>query len=178
MPAPAWVLLVSLYLRTHHWPGPALAITAVDAADGSFRVFRAADGVHVSRAVAASTAVPEVFPPVQIDGRHYMDGGTRSVTNADVAAGHDVVLLFVDHRAMPDGRGPLSAAELRLETEALRAAGTTVVEVAPDAASLEAIGDLAALDPNRIGPSARAGRAQGEAEAARVAQAWPARSGA
>jgi NTE family protein len=61
--------------------------------------------------------------------------------------------------------------------EALRAAGTTVVEVAPDTASLEALGDLAALDPNRIGPSARAGRAPGEAEAARVAEAWPARSG-
>src|ERR671934_192261 len=86
MPAPAWVLLVSLYLRTHRWPGPALGVTAVDVEDGSVRLFRAADAVPVTRAVAASTAVPQVFPPVLIQGRRYMDGGTRTATNADLAA--------------------------------------------------------------------------------------------
>jgi NTE family protein len=176
MPAPAWVVLVSLYLRTHRWPGPALGVTAVDAEDGSVRVFRAADGVPVTRAVAASTAVPHVFPPVKIEGRRYMDGGTRSATNADLAADHDLVLLFVDHRALPSGQGPLSRAAIDAESAELRSGGTTVVEVSPDDASLDALGDLAALDPDRIGPSARAGRVQGEAEAERVAAAWPARS--
>jgi NTE family protein len=176
MPAPAWVVLVSLYLRTHRWPGPALGVTAVDAEDGSVRVFRAADGVPVTRAVAASTAVPQVFPPVKIEGRRYMDGGTRSATNADLAADHDLVLLFVDHRALPSGQGPLSRAAIDAEIAELRSGGTTVVEVSPDDASLDALGDLAALDPDRIGPSARAGRVQGEAEAERVAAAWPARS--
>jgi len=176
MPAPAWVLLVSLYLRTHRWPGPALGVTAVDVQDGSVRVFRAADGVPVTRAVAASTAVPQVFPPVMIQGRRYMDGGTRTATNADLAAEHDVVLLFVDHRALPSGQGPLSRAAIDAEIAALRSGGATVVEVSPDDASVDALGDLEALDPDRIGPSARAGRVQGEAEAERVAAAWPARS--
>jgi len=176
MPAPAWVLLVSLYLRTHRWPGPALGVTAVDVQDGSVRVFRAADGVPVTRAVAASTAVPQVFPPVVIQGRRYMDGGTRTATNADLAAEHDVVLLFVDHRALPSGQGPLSRAAIDAEIAALRSGGATVVEVSPDDASIDALGDLEALDPDRIGPSVRAGRVQGEAEAERVAAAWPARS--
>jgi NTE family protein len=174
MPATAWVTLIALYVRTHHWPGRALAITAVDAEDGAFKVFREEDGVHVSRAVAASSAVPEIFPPVKIEGRRYIDGGTRSVTNADVAEGNDVVLLFVDHRTTP-GKGPLSLAELETEIESLRAKGTEVVKVSPDEASLQAIGQLEALDPARVGPSARAGFEQGRAEAERVAAAWPVR---
>ncbi len=104
-----------------------------------------------------------------------MDGGTRSVTNADLAAGYDLVLLFIDHRALPGGMGPLSRAALDAEIEGLRAGGATVVEVSPDDASLDALGDLEALDPDRLGPSARAGRAQGAAEAARVAEAWAGR---
>ena len=175
MPWPAWVALVALYLRRLRWPGPALAITAVDAESGRLRVFRAGDRVHVAQAVAASSAVPQFFPPVRIRGRHYMDGGTRSVTNADLAAGYDLVLLFIDHRALPGGMGPLSRAALDAEIEGLRAGGATVVEVSPDDASLDALGDLEALDPDRLGPSARAGRAQGAAEAGRVAEAWAGR---
>ena len=161
MPWPAWLALVALYLRRLRWPGPALAITAVDAESGRLRVFRGGDRVPVAQAVAASSAVPQFFPPVRIRGRRYMDGGTRSVTNADLAAGYDLVLLFIDHRALPGGMGPLSRAALDAEIEGLRAGGATVVEVSPDDASLDALGDLEALDPDRLGPSARAGRAQG-----------------
>ena len=173
MPEPIWVALVAMFLRTHHWPSPALAITAVKALKGTLRVFRAADGVHVSRAVAASSAVPQFFPPVDIEGDRYIDGGTRSVINADVAAGHDVVLVFVDHHAPPTGDGPLSQAEIDREIAALREAGAEVVVVSPDEGSQEAMGKMEALNPERIGPAARAGFAQGAHEAARVAAAWP-----
>jgi len=172
MPWAVWVALVALYLRRLRWPGPALAITAVDVENGRLRVFRGGDGVPVAQAAAASSAVPQFFPPVRIRGRRYMDGGTRSVTNADLAAGYDLVLLFIDHRALPGGMGPLSRAALDAEIAGLRAGGATVVEVSPNDASLDALGDLEALDPARLGPSARAGRVQGAAEAARVAEAW------
>ena len=102
-------------------------------------------------------------------------GARARSTNADLAAGYDLVLLFIDHRALPGGMGPLSRAALDAEIEGLRAGGATVVEVSPDDASLDALGDLEALDPDRLGPSARAGRAQGAAEAARVAEAWAGR---
>ena len=41
-----------------------LAVTAVDATDGTFRVLTAADGVPLPRAVAASCSVPFVWSPV------------------------------------------------------------------------------------------------------------------
>ena len=43
------------------------------------------DDVPISRAVAASTALPMVYKPVEIKGRHLVDGGLRSTTNVDVA---------------------------------------------------------------------------------------------
>ena len=43
------------------------------------------DDVPISRAVAASTALPMVYKPVEIKGRHLVDGGIRSTTNVDVA---------------------------------------------------------------------------------------------
>jgi NTE family protein len=43
-------------------------------------------GVDLVDAVAASCAVPGVWPPVTIDGSRYIDGGVRSGTNADMAA--------------------------------------------------------------------------------------------
>src|ERR687895_1245634 len=45
------------------------------------------DDVPISLAVAASTALPMVYKPVEIKGRHLVDGGLRSTTNVDVAGG-------------------------------------------------------------------------------------------
>lgn len=85
------------------------------------------------------------------------------MTNADFAAGHDIVLLFVDHNAPRTGEGPLSRATIEGEVERLRAAGTQVILLEPDGPSLEAMGELNALDPDRIQPAVRAGRRQGRA---------------
>ena len=43
------------------------------------------DDVPISRAVSASTALPMVYKPVEIKGRHLVDGGIRSTTNVDLA---------------------------------------------------------------------------------------------
>jgi NTE family protein len=176
MPERAWVTLIGLFLLIRHWPGPRLGVTVVDAETGEIRLLREDDHVPLRTAVAASAAVPQVFPPVHIAGRAYIDGGTGSVTNGDLAVGHDLVLFVIDHNAPRIGVGPLSRAAIDLEIDRLRAAGSEVVVVEPDAGSLEAIGELAALDPARIQPAARAGRAQGYAEAARIADVWPVRS--
>jgi NTE family protein len=175
MPEPIWVALIAMYLHTHHWPGPHLAITAVKALKGELKVFRQDDHVHVARAVAASSAVPRFFPPVDIDGDRYIDGGTRTITNADVAAGHDTVIVFIDHHAAPTGEGPLSQAAIDAEVAGLRAGGSEVIVVAPDDDSLAAMGDFEALNPDRLKPAARAGHRQGEQEAERIAARWPSR---
>ncbi len=53
------------------WPDRQLVITAVDAETGEFRTFDRHSGVPLLHAVAASCAVPGVYPPVTIGGRRY-----------------------------------------------------------------------------------------------------------
>lgn len=166
-----WVTLVGLYLRRRRWPAGNLAISVVDTADGRLRLLRREDGVRPARAAAASGAVPGVFPPVSIDGRGYMDGGTRSTTNADLALGHRRILLLVDHEAFPDGEGPLTRACIDREVALLRESGALVEVIEPDKGALEAIRG-GAFDPSKLQDAARAGRAQGEREAARIAALW------
>jgi len=51
------------------------------------------DHVPISRAIEASAALPGLYPPVEIDGRYYVDGALRRTLHASVAldAGADLV---------------------------------------------------------------------------------------
>ncbi len=73
---------VATLLPGDDWP-PGLAIAAVAIDDGEFVIWNERSGVPLARAVAASCSGPGVFPPVEVDGRRYIDGGLRSPTNAD-----------------------------------------------------------------------------------------------
>lgn len=145
------------------WPRRRLLVTAVDTADGAFTVWDAGSGVPLADAVASSCAVPCAFPPVAINGRRYMDGGVRSATNADLAAGAAVVVVVepLAHLRPPEA--------LRREVRALRDAEVAVV--GPDAASVAAFGD-SVLDRAVGRPSFEAGLAQGAAAAAELARVW------
>ena len=68
-------------------------MTAVDARTGQFVVFDAAGEAGLVDAVGASCAVPGVWPPVTIGNRRFVDGGVRSVANADLAAGYQRVVI-------------------------------------------------------------------------------------
>ncbi len=153
-------------LPVHEWPDRDLRLVAVDTADGRSRIFDRNSGVPLVDAVAASCAVPGVWPPVTIAGRRYMDGGVRSVANADLAAGADRVVVIAPLVA---GIGPLEA--VAPQVERLRAGGAAVTLVQPDPAALAAIGRNV-LDPARRAPAAYAGRAQGRAVADVVAATW------
>jgi len=52
------------------------------------------DHIPISKAVQASTALPGLYPPVNIDGRHYVDGVLLKTVHASVAldAGAELVL--------------------------------------------------------------------------------------
>ncbi|MEV7684700.1 patatin-like phospholipase family protein [Streptomyces bungoensis] len=144
-------------LPSHGWPERALRIVAVDAGSGEPRVFDRDSGVALVDAVAASCAVPGVWPPVTIDGRAYVDGGVRSATNADYAHGADRVLVIAP---MGDTEPFPSEQPLERVVEELRAWGAEVVVVGPDEASRAAMGDNP-LDPATRRPAAEAGRQQG-----------------
>src|SRR5215469_7877698 len=50
-------------LPAHDWPARRIQLTAVDAATGELRVFDSASGTNMVDAVAASSAVPGIWPP-------------------------------------------------------------------------------------------------------------------
>jgi NTE family protein len=145
------------------WPDRALTVTAVDAHTGGFRTFDRDSGVPLLQAVAASCAVPGVYPPVTIDGRRYVDGGIRSAANADLAEGYDRVVVLAP---IPRGVGPLTSVDAQVTGMVAR-----VAVVAPDEPSRTAIGRNV-LDPAARAGSARAGRAQAAGVVDQVAEAW------
>ncbi len=151
-------------LPVHEWPERALRIVAMDAASGEPAVFDSGSGVDLVDAVAASCAVPGVWPPVTVGGARYMDGGVRSGENADLAAGHDRVLVL----QVLELPGMDTLAE---QIGQLRAAGSAVEVIRTDEASREAVG-ANPLDPATRIPACRAGLAQGRAAAARIAEFW------
>jgi NTE family protein len=162
VPEPVRRAVIEHRLPSHEWPAARLALTAVDAHTGAFEVFDAEAGVPLVDAVAASCAVPGVWPPVTIGGRRFMDGGVRSTVNADLADGHDEVVVLAPLA------GPTEAL-VRGELDERRRAGATVALVSSDAASTAAMGPNA-LDPAMRGPSAEAGRTQGRTAAAGLLQ--------
>ena len=157
--------VISRRLPSTTWPQRTLLITAVDAETGELRVFDGSGDVPLLDAVAASCAVPLVWPPITIAGRRYVDGGVRSAANADLAKDCDrvVVLAPVEFAIR---RGQRIGAQL----ESLGPNVTSIV-VTPDSAARKAIGPNS-LDPSHRAGSARAGRAQAASVAAAVAAAW------
>ncbi|GAA2565457.1 patatin-like phospholipase family protein [Pseudonocardia hydrocarbonoxydans] len=153
-------------LPVHDWPERSLRITAVDAHDGAFRVLDRTSGVPLVHAVASSCAVPGVYPPVTTGGTRFVDGGVRSPVNADLAHGAERVVVLAP---IVRGIGPQIGAAPQVE--ALRAAGSRVLLVAPDAAAVTAIGRNV-LDPARRAGSARAGRAQAADVTDAIAAVW------
>jgi NTE family protein len=159
--------IFSAMLHGRGWPDRKLLITAVDAETGERKVFDRDCGAELVDAVAASCAVPMVLPPMTVGGRRYIDGGARSVTNADLATGCDrvVVLAPVTFGLRPSQR----------IGRQLRGLGPDVhsVVVSPDSDARSAIGSNP-LSPARRAASARAGRDQAERVAGGVRTVWSA----
>jgi NTE family protein len=153
------------------WPEREIRLTAVDAESGAFRVWTRDEGVPLRKALASSCAVPGLFPCVSIDGRRYQDGGVRSGTNADLAAGYDTVLIVAPLGDGAAGIGPALGTMARREAEALMNAGANVELVFPDAKCVEATG-VNRMDPTRRPLVAEAAMRQGRDVAALVRDAW------
>jgi NTE family protein len=157
--------VIARRLPSSSWPERRLLITAVDAETGELRVFDRDSGVPLAEAVAASCAVPLVWPPITVRGRRYIDGGVRSVTNADLAVDCDRVVVLA-----PVTFALRRSSRIGMQLASLGAAVRSVV-ISPDAEAHRAIGGNV-LDPaHRVG-SARAGHAQAAGAAQSVAAVW------
>lgn len=71
------------------WPPQPTVVAAYDLESGHRVAFgtEAAPDAPFPEAVAAASAVPLLYRPYPIDGRHYVDGGVVSGTNADLVLG-------------------------------------------------------------------------------------------
>jgi NTE family protein len=159
------------------WPEP-FRCTAVDVLTGALQVWDRSAGVDLARAVASSCSVPGIFPPITIGGARYMDGGMRSPLNADLAAGHDaVIVVSCMALALPEGvSDPMFDAttrQLEAELSAVRDSGSALEVVAPGAEFLDISGWGANLmNPALSADAYQAGVRQAAAEAERLRSAW------
>jgi NTE family protein len=159
-------------LSVDAWPERGFACTAIDAETGAFQLWTSDAKVGVVRAVASSCSVPGVYPPVTLNGRRYIDGGMRSTTNADMAVGHDLVVVVALRTGAAGGAlAERIAARFNDEIEALKGAGATVVTITPDEGSIAAFGPNL-MDFRRRPDAARAGLAQGLAYAGQLKPYW------
>ncbi len=59
------------------------------------------EDISIAKAVSASTALPMVYKPVEIGGRHLIDGGIRSTTNVDIAVERGAKFIVVVNPLVP-----------------------------------------------------------------------------
>lgn len=87
------------------WPTKPTAVVSYDIAARSRVVFGtdSAPEIGLADAVSASSSIPLLFRPYEIDGRFYVDGGVASGTHADLILGHteplDLVLIIAPFAA-------------------------------------------------------------------------------
>lgn len=155
------------------WPDRALWICSYDQKGGRRVVFGrpGAPEATVGRAVAASSAIPSHFAPVEIEGRRYVDGGVSSMVNLDILAGAGLdVVVVVSPLTQASPWPSLSATtvvrqvlglQLRREVAALRSTGVEVAVIQPGRRAAAAMG-INPMDAARRGDVSRAAREEVE----------------
>jgi predicted acylesterase/phospholipase RssA len=72
------------------------------------------DHVPISRAIQASAALPGLFPPVAIDGKHFVDGALKKTLHATVALDEGVDLLLCLNPLVPFHADPAASGKRRI----------------------------------------------------------------
>jgi NTE family protein len=163
-------------IKSQPWP-PSFRATTVSTRTGRLKVWDASAGVPLERAVAASAALPGMWPPITIGDDRYMDGGVRSILNADVASGcvSAVVVSCIDLVSRPGAPNAYATLNkvLLSEIDGLRREGATVEIVAPSAAFCELTGNGTRMLDVALVPDAYAlGQRQGQARLEAIRSSW------
>ncbi|MEU0540574.1 patatin-like phospholipase family protein [Nocardia sp. NPDC005978] len=143
------------------WPDADLIITAIDLESGDLRAWTRDGEATLAEALASSTSVPGVFPPIPIAGRIYMDGGLRSPINADLAADADVIVIVE----------PLAHLFPHAPSDSEIGSATTIA-IVPDAAAIAAFG-MDMFSFTALEPAFAAGHRQAVEAAPRLKAVWP-----
>ena len=163
-------------LRGRRWPKNFCA-AAVQAYTGELQLWRPSSGVSLDSAVASSSALPGVWPPITLNGGRYMDGAVRSMLNADQAKGFDRVVVIScfdlsSSATMPEPVRVLNCA-LQEEIEHLRASGSSVEVLTPDEEFL-ALSERGSkmFDGGRVRAAYEIAKTQAGREISRIRQNW------
>jgi NTE family protein len=154
------------------WPAPFRA-TAVSATTGRLTVWSEHSGVDLGRAVASSSAVPGISPPVTLGADRFMDGSVRSSLNADLATGaRHIIVVSCFSLTAPDGIPPIMKRlydDLDHELDTVRAAGESmeIIEPRPEFLRLSGYGRRL-MDTSLVGEAVDVGRRQANHESRRL----------
>jgi NTE family protein len=160
-----WRATVAARLPSQGWPERKVLITAVLARSGEPVVFDRDTEVDLADAIAASCSGRI---PYRIGADLFIDGGYRRNENADLAAGHDRVLVLSPF----SGRSlhpPAWRMQLSAQVEDLEAGGSRVLTIGPESKELFGAN---AMDLSLRPAAARAGHEQGRALVEQVGALW------
>ncbi|MDN3060037.1 patatin-like phospholipase family protein [Streptomyces sp. SRF1] len=155
------------------WPAN-FRCTAIDTDSGELTVWGPDSGVPLQHAVAASCAVPAIFPTVTAHGRHYMDGGILSHLNAAAAPATDVLIALscfpLAGRGAPV-KGGMAATAAVVDAELDRLSRTRrVLAIAPDPAADP--NETNMMDIGAAQQATQAGALQAAREHQRIKDTW------
>jgi NTE family protein len=159
-----------LVLGPGRWTSDALHITCVDTYTAERCVVTRQAGTPISRAVAASSAVPGIFAPQLIADRRCMDGGVSGTgTHLDLLAGskRTLVLALTDGSDVTEGMMTSHPEQGRQELADLEKSGTEVLVRTPSTVNL-----LELMSPAAVPGALAMGAAQAFADAKLVSTFW------
>ncbi|WP_330179899.1 patatin-like phospholipase family protein [Nocardia sp. NBC_01503] len=145
------------------WPEADFIVTAIDITTGELQPWTRDSAATLPEALASSTSVPGVFPPIPIGDHYYIDGGMRSPINADLAAGAEFMLI-IEPLAHLFPHAP-SDSEL---------GGAATASIVPDADAITAFG-LDLFSAAALQPAYEAGYRQAADAAPGLKAVWPSR---
>jgi NTE family protein len=154
------------------WPA-GFRCTAIDTDTGELVVWDKESGVSLLHAVAASCAVPVLFPTVTINGHRYMDGGILSHLNATAAVPTDVLMVLSCHPLASQGAGGGGslAASVTPDAELAPLRQTRrLIAVEPDSSDIDDSANM--MDPNLTIAAFQIGKRQAAAESVAIRAAW------
>lgn len=147
-----------------------LWITCVDAFTGERCVLKGGGGVASARAVAASSAVPGLFPPQLIGERRCMDGGVSGTgLHLDLLAGvrRVLALSLTDGTEGTEGMMTARPGDIGREVDQLREAGTDVILRVPTEVDLAEL-----MSPAAVPRALVMGRRQASDDVGLLARFW------
>jgi NTE family protein len=154
-------------LQLSTWP-ERLGVVGVDILSGKRVVWTRESGVDLIPAVAASSALPGVYPAITIGEHRYCDGGVYSMENADAVEGYAKVLILCV------GLPIQTPYVLDQQIESLRRSGAEVEVIQPDQDVLSILHQTGGspVNPKLRAPVAQAAKVQGQALAQGIASFW------